>query len=104
MDKEMKNGMRELSMDEMDKVSGGTGQWVNGVYMDEGAINDYANVLINNYCYDVAAEMYCKTFGLSPREIKDTHNGGVSDKENMKLLVYRHMQILDNLEKKGHSY
>ena len=103
MDKEMKNGMRELSMDEMDKVSGGTGQWVNGVYMDEGAINDYANVLINNYCYDVAAEMYCKTFGLSPQEIKACKRSG-SDADSMSVLVYRHMQILDNLEKKGHSY
>ena len=96
--------MRELSLDEMDKVSGGTDVLVNGTVWSEGEVYDLAMAMVDSFGYDVAAATFCEMTGLDPYESKRTHKGGCSDKENMKLLVYRCMQIYDNIAKKGHSY
>ena len=99
-----KSGRRELSMDEMDKVVGGTDVLVNGTVKSEGEVYDLAMSMVDAFGYDIAAATFCTMTGLDPYEIKRTHKGGCSDKENMKLLVYRCMQIYDNIEKKGHSF
>lgn len=113
MDNEMMNkvndvlkakGMRELSMDEMGKVSGGTDVLVNGTVWSEGEVYDLAMAMVDSFGYDVAAATFCTMTGLDQYEIKRTHKGGCSDKENMQLLVYRCMQIYDNIADHGHSY
>ena len=98
------NGKRELSMDEMDKVVGGTDVLVNGTVKSEGEVYDLAMAMVDSFGYDVAADAFCTMTGLDPYEIKRTRKGGCSDKENMQLLVYRCMQIYDNIHDKGHSY
>ena len=92
--------MRELSLDEMDKVSGGTDVLVNGTVKSEGEVYDMAMALVDAWGYDIAADMFCKMTGLDPYEIKRTRRVDASAKENMQLLVYRCMQIYD----KGHGY
>ena len=107
MDKEMMgkvnellkaNGKRELSLDEMDKVVGG----VDPEY--EAQAYKLGMTLVDAYPYDIAASVYCDMFGLSQREAIDFGKGGGSDKDKMGALIHRHMQILDHLEEKGHSY
>ena len=109
MDKEMQAkveefvksyGRRELSMEELEQVSGGTDVLVNGTVMSEGEVYDLAMSVVDAFGYDVAADAFCTMTGLSPYEIKRTRKGGCSDKENMQLLVYRCMQIYD----KGHGF
>ena len=92
------HGKRELSLDEMDKVSGGVDP-----EFEEKAYN-LGMAMVGSFPYDVAASAYCEIFGLSQREAIDFGKGGGSDKDKMGALIHRHMQILDNLEKKGHSY
>lgn len=92
------NGMRELSMDEMDKVSGG----VDPAY--EAEAYKLGMTLIEQFPYDIAASVYCEMVGISKREAITYNIGGNSDKENMKLLINRHMKILDTIEKNGKSY
>ena len=96
--------MRELSLEEMDKVSGGTDVLVNGTVWSEGEVYDLAMSMVDAFGYDVAAATFCEMTGLDPYEIKRTHKGGCSDKENMQLLVYRCMQIYDNIKDHGYSY
>lgn len=107
MDKEMldkinaamkASGKRELSLDEMDKVSGG----VDPAY--EAEAYKLGMTLIEQFPYDIAASVYCEIVGISQREAITYNIGGNSDKENMSLLINRHMKILDNIEKNGKSY
>lgn len=92
--------MRELSLDEMDKVSGGTDILMNGNVVSEAEAYNVAMALVDQFGYDIAADMFCTMTKISKNEIKKTHKGGCSDKENMQLLVYRCMQIYD----KDHNY
>ena len=92
--------IRELSMDEMDKVSGGTDILWNGTSKSEAEVYDLAMSMVNNFGYDIAAQAFCTATGISQYEIKRTRKGGLSDEENMKLLVYRCAQIYD----KGNGY
>ena len=92
--------MRELGMDEMGKVSGGTDILWNGTLKSEDEVYDLAMSMVNNFGYDIAAQAFCKMTNLNPYEINDTHSGGRSDEENMKLLVYRCVQIYS----KEHHY
>ena len=98
-------GKRELSLDEMDKVSGGAdGAWINGVFMSEADLNSLGQYWTDQFGYDIAAHMFCELTGISKREIKDCNCGTGSDKDSMSVLVNRYMKILDNLEEKGHSW
>ena len=109
MDKEMKakidevlktNGKRELSLDEMDKVSGGTDILMNGNVVSEAEAYNVAMALFDQFGYDIAAEMFCTMTNIDKYEIKRTRRRDASDKESMELLVYRCAQIYD----KGHGY
>ena len=92
--------MRELSLDEMDKVSGGTDILMNGNVVSEAEAYNAAMALVDQFGYYIAADMFCTMTKISKNEIKNTYKGGCSEKENMKLLVYRCMQIYD----KEHGY
>ena len=91
---------RELSLDEMDKVSGGVDILMDGSVVSEAEAYNMAMSLISAFGYDVAAEMFCKMTQLDPYESKRVHRGDLSDKENMKLLVHRCVQIYS----KEHGY
>ena len=69
-------GKRELSLDEMDKVSGGAdGAWINGVFMSEADLNSLGQYWTDRFGYDIAADMFCELTGISKREIKDCNSG-----------------------------
>ncbi len=93
-------GMRELSMDEMDKVSGGTDILMNGNVVSELEAYNIAMALVDTWGYDIAADMFCTMTKISKAEIKNTRMSGCSEKENMKLLAYRCAQIYS----KGEGY
>lgn len=92
--------MRELSMDEMDKVSGGVDILVNGTIMPDDEVYGVAMAMVDAYGYNAAAAAFCKMTKLDPYEINRTYNSGCSDKENMEFLVRRCVQIYS----KGHGY
>ena len=88
MDNEMKNGMRELSMDEMDKVSGGSVEGIVGIdgkFYAEDFIVSMAYNMTNEFGYDIAAGVICDMFGLSKNEIK--RSGAGTAKEDMGVLL-----------------
>ena len=60
---------RELSMDELDKVVGGTDILVNGNLVSEAEAYNIAMALVDQFAYDVAAEMFCKMTKISTNEI-----------------------------------
>ena len=92
--------MRELSLDEMDQVVGGTDILMNGNVVSELEAYNVAMALVDQFGYDIAADMFCTMTKIDKYEIKRTRIGGESDKENMKLLVYRCAQICS----KGHGF
>ena len=94
------NGKRELSMDELDKVVGGTDILMDGNVVSEAEAYNVAMALVDQFGYDIAADMFCTMTKISKNEIKNTHKPGCSEKENMKLLVYRCAQIYS----KEHGY
>ena len=86
--------MRELSMDEMDKVVGGTDILVNGNLVSEAEAYNIAMALVDKFSsYDVAAEMFCMMTKISTNEIKREYRSGASNKENMTYLFHRCVQI-----------
>ena len=96
--------MREVSMEEMNKVSGGAdGVYVKGNYVTERQVYDTAMALLDTWGYDIATDMFCTNFGLSKHEIPSQRHDR-SDKDNMEILVNRLMKIYDNIEDKGYSY
>ena len=92
--------MRELSLDEMDKVSGGVDIYCNGTTKSDDEVYDMAMAMVDAFGYDVASATFCKMTGLDPYESQRVLRGDLSDKENMKLLVHRCVQIY----KKKHGY
>ena len=104
MDNEMKNGMRELSMDEMDKVSGGADGMCdrNGKYYSEQQILDLARSMTMNFGYNMAFDTLTTMFNISKTE--KSHNGSKTDIQKIEELVYRMMQIADKIEGGGSCY
>ena len=66
------NGKRELSLDDMDKVSGGVDGVTasNGKYFTKKELLEFARDLTQTVGYDVAGKMICEMFGLAPNEPK----------------------------------
>ena len=115
MDKEIKAkveefvkeyGKRELSMEELDKVNGGweTLRAVNGQYYTGAEIGDLAYSMVDAFGWDVAGESICIMFGVSPNEARNIKKGGITDKGKMDILLATIGQIMDRLEKRGHSH
>ena len=116
MDKEMKakvdeflktNGRRELSMDELDMVSGGfEGLYTaSGSYLTGSQIIDLGRSLAETMGFDIAGPMICELFQMSPNEAKKfAKDGDASDVGKMDCLLAQMFQIYDRLENSGHSY
>ena len=98
--------MRELSMDEMDKVSGGveTFRAANGQYYTGAQIGDLAYSMVDAFGWDVAGESICIFLGVSPNEARNIKRGDITDRDRMDILLATIGQIMDRLEKSGHSY
>ena len=92
MDKEMKakvdeflkkHGTRELSLDEMDKVSGG-GYYIPQTDEEKKQLIDLAYALTDSFGFDVALDMFMKITGY------DTYRYGVSggtDRDKMGVVL-----------------
>ena len=98
--------MRELSLDEMDKVSGG---WeslrsVDGQYYTGAQIGALAYSMVDAFGWDIAGETICKMFGVSPNEARNIKRGDITDRDRMDILLATIGQIMDRLEKSGHSH
>jgi len=88
--------MRELSLDDMDKVSGGLDGVTanNGKYYTKKELMDYACDLTRIIGYDVASQMICEMFGLAPSE---AHRFcGTDIVERMHGLINRLFSIISN--------
>ena len=117
MDKEMMgkvnellkaNGKRELSLDEMDKVSGGVDgiYGVDGHYYTEPEILAIGRTTAENLGYNVAAEVLCGMFMMDPSEIKK-HNHSTNSADavgDIDAFISQMFNIYDRIEKTGHSY
>ena len=97
---------RELSLDEMDKVSGGvdgiTG--IDGHYYTEGEILTLGRATAQTFGYDVAADMLCELFMLSKTEIKKRNRSGADAVGGIDAFVSQMFNIFDRIDKTGHSY
>ena len=98
--------MRELSMDEMDKVNGGcdTFRAANGQYYTGAEIGALAYSMVDAFGWDVAGESICTMLGVSPNEARNIKRGDITDKDRMDILLAKIGQIMDRLEESGHSY
>ena len=98
--------MRELSLDEMDKVSGGweTLRAVDGQYYTGPQIGKLAYSMVDAFGWDIAGETICKMFGVSPNEARNIKRGDITDRSRMDILLATIGQIMDRIEKTGHSY
>ena len=84
------NGMRELSMDEMDKVNGG--YFVPNTDEEKKQLIDYAYALTDSFGFDIALDMFMKTTGY------ETYRDGVSggtDRDKMGVVLNGYMTMLD---------
>ena len=75
--------MRELSLDEMDKVSGG-GYYIPQTDEEKKQLIDFAYALTDSFGFDVALDMFMKTTGY------ETYRYGVSggtDREKMGVVL-----------------
>ena len=93
------NGKRELSLDEMDKVSGGntavsagptpgTVIWGEKVYTG-GEFNDFWIDLTNSMGFDVAKRMFADSTGFMCPEMQQQYNfnGYLTDKDKMDCIL-----------------
>lgn len=114
MDKEMKakvdeflktNGTRELSLDEMNKISGGAdahGVTIGGQYFSEGEINDMFIGMTKAFGFDVAFAAFCDFTGFSVGE--NPLVGSYSDCEAMGVVLAQYWKVRGRLDDKGTSY
>ena len=101
-------GIREVSMDEMDKVSGGVDgiYGVDGHYYTEQEIVAIGRTTAENLGYNVAAEVLCGMFMMDPSEIKK-HNHSTNSADavgDIDAFISQMFNIYDRIEKTGHSY
>ena len=87
------NGKRELSLDEMDKVSGGWGSENNpheinieGAKVDEATFNNLIMNVMNSYGYDVALEV-AQDLTNYPFVEEGRHTSRKSNKGNMEQVL-----------------
>ena len=77
------NGRRELSMEEMDKVSGG-GYYVPNTDEEKKWLIDLAYAMTDSFGFDVALEMFMKTTGDD--KYRDGVSGG-TDRDKMGVVL-----------------
>ena len=90
------NGKRELSLDDMDKVSGGVDGVTasNGKYFTKKELLEFACDLTQTMGYDVAGRMICEMFGLAPNE--PNMQCGSDSVERMNGLINRIFSIISS--------
>ena len=98
--------MRELSMDEMDKVSGGGdgkgyAAAIDGKGYSEDFVLSMGRNMAETFGFDVAADTLIAMFGLHPHE-KDKC-GGSNDVERIEVLVNRIFTINEHVQDYGTS-
>ena len=86
-------GIREVSMDEMDKVSGGWGSEnnpleinINGAQVDEATFNNMVLEVMNSFGYDVALEV-AQDLTNYPFVREGMHTSRKSAKGNMEQVL-----------------
>ena len=90
MDKEM-NNMRELSMDEMDKVAGGKDTvTINGQEIDEAGLNAIYMNMARVMGYDVAVNHFRETTGFVCQEMQTNSWSANSTDEDRMGAVLNH--------------
>ena len=99
------NDMRKLSLDELDKVSGGAGsiRSVDGIWYDEAFVLDLGRNMTQQFGYQVAAQILCEKFGYSKTEIS-TARRCADDMASIDVLVNTMFKMADKLENGGSSY
>ncbi len=104
MDNEMKNSMRELSMDEMDKVSGGAGGMCdrNGKYHPFEEIISMGRSMTKSFGYDIAFDTMTTLFNISKNEY--CNRGDYSDLDKMDILLAQMQLISEHLDNSGSTY
>ena len=85
------NGKRELSMDELDKVSGGT--TVTGNYVDEETMYDLYMALTRLYGYDTAHQMFMAQTGYVTYEHCPPCDG--TDEEKMGVVLCNYWKMVE---------
>ena len=92
--------IEKLSVDDLDVVSGGgdDGVLFCGKVTPEKDVYDLAMAMVDAYGYDAASAMFCDLTGLNKNEANDVHHGGISDRDNMSLLVNRLFKIHENCQ------
>ena len=69
------SNMRELKLEDMDKVTGGTGIYTKGgKYYTKSEFKEFAHDIAQTMGYNVAGAMICEMVGLSPNEANQARN------------------------------
>ena len=103
MENEMKNGMRELSLDEMDKVSGGADSndvVIDGKYYTEREIYDTFHSMTVYYGFDIAFDVFCAWTGFSKNEKPKSG----SDLDMMDKVLCAFWKVHGRLREDGRSF
>ena len=90
MEENKKNEMRELSLDELDKVVGG--YYIPQTDEEKKQLIDLAYALTDSFGFDVALEMFMQTTGYN------TYRYGVSggtDRDKMGVVLNGYFTMLD---------
>ena len=101
MDKEMQAkveefvksyGRRELSLDEMDKVSGG-GYYIPQTDEEKKQLAEMFYTMTDSFGFDVALEMFMKTTGYTT--YSNGVKGGGTDRDQMGVVLNGYFTMLD---------
>jgi hypothetical protein len=88
------NGMRELSLDEMDKVAGGL-HTDDMTAADKMEFNNTFMAITQAFGFDVAHQMFMEATGYQTY-YKQGHGHSVTDEEKMKLVLDEFWNFTDN--------
>ena len=83
--------MRELSLDEMDKVVGGI--FIPQTDEEKKQLIDYAYALTDSYGFDIALEMFMQTTGYTT--YRAGVKGGGTDRDKMGVVLNGYFTMLD---------
>ena len=83
--------MRELSMDEMDKVSGGT--YVPNTDEERKQLIEMFYAMTDSFVFDVALEAFMKTTGYTT--YRNGVKGGGTDRDKMGVVLNGYFTMLD---------
>ena len=83
------SNMRELKLEDMDKVTGGTGIYTKGgKYYTKSELEEFAHDIAQTMGYDIAGKVICEMTGLATNEAQQAGD--------MNALLNRLFSILDS--------